>query len=68
MKYNIYSNGEKINTIIADESFCKKYCGENSYTYELIEETPTEAEKPITATEQLRADIDYIAAMTGVEL
>lgn len=27
-----------------------------------------EVEKPITETEQLRADIDYIAAMTGVEL
>lgn len=27
-----------------------------------------ESEKPITAAEQLRADVDYIAAMTGVEL
>lgn len=47
MKYNIYSNGEKINTIVADEEFCKKYCERNSYTYELVEEpspTPTEPE------------------------
>ena len=27
-----------------------------------------EDEEPVTATEQLRADVDYIAAMTGVEL
>ena len=27
-----------------------------------------EVEKPISETEQLRADVDYIAAMTGVEL
>ena len=27
-----------------------------------------ETEKPISETEQLRADIDYIAIMTGVEL
>ena len=32
-----------------------------------IPEIPEE-EKPITETEQLRADVDYIAAMTGVEL
>lgn len=33
---------------------------------EVKEETKTEA--PITAMEQLRADVDYIAIMTGVEL
>ena len=27
-----------------------------------------EAERPITETEQLRADVDFIAIMTGVEL
>lgn len=32
-----------------------------------IPETPEE-ETPITEAEQLRADIDYIAAMTGVDL
>lgn len=30
--------------------------------------TPTSTEPPPTPTEQLRADVDYIAAMTGVEL
>jgi hypothetical protein len=29
---------------------------------------PIEFEKPITETERLRADIDYLAAMMGVEL
>lgn len=70
-KYNIFSNGEKINTIVADESFCKSYCEKYSYTYELVEEPSVEipgTEEPITETEQLRADIDYIAVMTGVEL
>ena len=68
MKYNIYFNGEKINTIIADEGFCKKYCEKNAYTYELVEEPSVETEEPISETDQLRADIDYIAVMTGVEL
>ena len=31
-------------------------------------ETETETEQPISETEQLRADVDYIAIMTGVEL
>lgn len=30
--------------------------------------SPTPTELPPTPTEQLRADVDYIAAMTGVEL
>ena len=29
---------------------------------------PEETEQPITEMEQLRADVDYIAVMTGVEL
>ena len=29
---------------------------------------PEEPELPVTPTEQLRADIDYLAIMTGVEL
>lgn len=37
------------------------------WTPGLIPETE-EPEKPITEIEQLRADIDYLAIMTGVEL
>lgn len=58
-RYNIFSNGEKVNTIVADEQFCKGYCERNSYTYELIEEpeipsTEPESEEP-TAEEMLNA-------------
>ena len=52
MKYNIYSNGEKINTIVADESFCKRYCEKNGYTYEIVEEAtvaPVEPEDMLNA-------------------
>lgn len=59
MRYNIYNNGNKINTIVADEEFCKSYCERNSYTYELIEEpeippVEPETEEP-TAEEILNA-------------
>lgn len=67
-RFKIFSNGELINIIIADEEFCKNYCDENSYTYETEEESRTDSKEPIIETEQLRADIDYIAIMTGVEL
>lgn len=50
MKYNIYSNGEKINTIVSDEEFCKNYCEKNSYTYELIEEPITVLPEPEPTT------------------
>lgn len=42
MRYKILKDGEVINTIIADEDFCKTYCEKNGYTYELIKvsETP----------------------------
>lgn len=33
-----------------------------------IQEPEPEPEQPVSETEQLRADIDYIAIMTGVEL
>lgn len=68
MKYDIFSNGEKINSIIADEGFCKQYCKENGYTYTLIPDVEKNPNIPTTPEDQLRADIDYIAVMTGVEL
>ena len=59
MRYKIFSNSELINTIVADEEFCKSYCERNSYTYELIEEPEVppiepESEEP-TAEEMLNA-------------
>ena len=69
MNFNIYSNGKKINTIVADENFCKAYCLKNGYTYQSVETQQTLDKTPtVTFEEQLRADIDYIAIMTGVEL
>lgn len=59
MRYKIFSNSELINTIVADEEFCKSYCERNFYTYELIEEPEVppvepETEEP-TAEEMLNA-------------
>lgn len=71
--FNVFKDGVLINSIVADEDFLKAYCTENRCTYaenrdvhytELSEATyptPTEAE-------QLRADMDFLAAMTGVIL
>lgn len=66
MAYKILKDGERINTIIADEAFCKAYCEENGYTYEAVEE-PKEANPP-SELEKLRADMDFIAMEMGVEL
>lgn len=69
MRYKIFENGIEINTIIADEAFVKSYCEKRGYTYEediLPEVEPAEPE--VTELEQLRADVDYIAMETGVEL
>ena len=38
MKYIIFQDGNEINTIVADEAFCSKYCEQNGYTYELMSE------------------------------
>lgn len=78
MRYKIYDkSGGLINTIVTGEEFCKSYCAANDYTYEeeilptpeITEETATEETEPEpTEIERLRADLDYIAVMTGVEL
>lgn len=66
MEYEILRNGEVINTIVASENFVKDYCSRNEFTYRVAvsEDVATEP----TETEKLRADIDYISAMTGVDL
>ncbi len=67
MNWKIYdADGELINTIYADQDFVEQYCKENDCTYELEMRPPVEAMP--TAQEQLRADIDFIAVMTGVTL
>ena len=46
MRYKIFKDDELINTIVADEEFCKSYCGQNGYTYEpdLLPEPSSEPE------------------------
>ena len=42
MRFDIYCDEKKINTIIATEDFCKNYCKLNKYTYSLIESAEPE--------------------------
>ena len=65
--YKIFENGTEINTIVADEDFVIPYCEENGYTYEVLPEPEPVTPEP-TEMEQLRADVDFLAIMTGVEL
>lgn len=44
MDYNIFENGELVNTIVASEDFVKTYCLENGYTYEEV--IPTNPQEP----------------------
>lgn len=53
MNYNIYENGEHINTIVASPAFVEQYCAENGYTYELREDE--QQEEYYTVEEALRA-------------
>lgn len=34
MVYNIFKDGQKINSIVASETFVSEYCEKNGYTYE----------------------------------
>ena len=72
MTYKIKDGEKQINLIASSESFVSEYCEKHGYTFELVERpglppepipdpTPTEAERT-------RADIDYLAAMLGVDL
>lgn len=62
MKYKILSNGEEINRIVADESFCKTYCDQNEYTYE-----PILDEDPVITTASVEPTTEEILnALLGV--
>ena len=71
MSYGIIENGQCTNAIEAESDFA-----ESIGAVEIPEgfwigdyyDGEWYHEKPITAEEQLRADIDFLAAMTGVEL
>lgn len=70
MVFNILNNGEIINTIVADEQFCREYCAKCGYTYQpVLEKTEVSSlGEEVDKIEQIRADIDYIAALMGVDL
>ena len=59
-------NGTLVNQIVADESFAQSYCEDNGYTYKSTPEPA--AHTPPSAIEQLRADVDFLAALQGVSL
>ena len=70
MIYEIYSGDTLVNTIVADEKFVSSYCEANGYNYseQAPAPEPEPAPQPPTELEQMRADIDYLSAMTGVML
>ena len=53
--WKVLKDGEVINTIVADEAFCEKYCADNGYTYELMPEPEPEPEAEPTTEEILDA-------------
>ena len=57
MDFEIYLNGEIVNTIHASESFVKDYCAENGYTYKKVPEHDPEptTEERVTALESENA-------------
>lgn len=63
---------EMVQDVLATNGFCNIKLNKEgteviSFTARAIPEIP-EPEQPVTEIEQLRADIDYIALMKGVEL
>lgn len=69
MRYKILKDGEVINTIVADENFCKTYCEANGYTYKAdplseSEPSPTTEDRVAsleTETETLKTQVKTIA-------
>ena len=59
MRYQIFKDGELINTIAAEADFAESYCAENGYTYEvevLPEPEPVpEPEKELSVWDELDA-------------
>ena len=54
MKFNIYNNEKKINTIVSSEEFCKKYCNANGYNYSIVDE-PQEEQITLTREDEIDA-------------
>lgn len=52
MTYNLYNNGELVNTIVASEDFIISYAESMGYTYELAPEPPTPEPEPEPTPEE----------------
>ena len=63
MEWNVYENGELINTIVADEEFAKQYAEENGYTVEDIIPTPAPDPIPIPEPSGETTDAELAAAI-----
>lgn len=66
MKFKIFKGEELINTIESDINFIERYCNDRGYTFQV--ENDFNFDKHPSPVDQLRADVDFIAIMTGVEL
>lgn len=47
MIYNLYDNGELVNTIVASEEFIIPYAESMGYTYELVPPAPEPEPEPV---------------------
>ena len=52
MTYNLYNNGELVNTIVASEELIVPYAESMGYTYELVPEHPTPGPEPEPTPEE----------------
>ena len=66
MCFEIYKDKKLINIIVGSSEFVADYCAKNGYTFLAKETEPPDPEP--TELEQLRADVDFIAIMSGIEL
>ena len=70
MIFDIFENGKKINSIVADTDFCEKYCAANGYEYREVVEEPTQPEEtPLTREDEIDTMlIEHEYRLTQLEL
>lgn len=67
MRFIIFENGMEINRVAASESFVKRYCEENGYTYELVEPPEVEPGKEAPTLESLSAENTKLKAQLKLQ-
>ena len=65
MYYEIYENGELINTVVGSVEFVKAYCEKNGYTYKVKEHETHEVAPEPTQLDIIEAQVTYTAMMTN---